>query len=152
MARQTKAAGHVAGDGTVVVDTSAWVAYLRADESAADHALTWLADHEPDRVLVCDPVAMEVLAGARSPRHLRDLRRMLHEFTSVATIGFDDFDAAAGVYRQCRAQGITPRNLVDCLVAAIALRTGSIVLHADRDFDAIARGTDLRTHPPAARR
>ena len=130
---------------TVVVDTSAWVAYLRADESAADQALTWLVDHQPDRVLVCGPVAMEVLAGARSPRHLRDLRRMLHEFASEPVVGLDDFDAAADLYRQCRTQGVMPRNLLDCLVATVALRTDSIVLHADRDFEAIASCTDLRT-------
>ena len=132
-----------AADG-VVVDTSAWVAFLRADGTPAHLALRSLITDEPDRVLVCDPVAMEVLAGARSPRHLRDLRRMLHEFASEPVVGLDDFDAAAGLYRQCRSQGVTPRNLLDCLVATVAMRTDSVVLHADRDFDAIASCTALR--------
>jgi predicted nucleic acid-binding protein len=36
--------------------------------------------------------------------------------------------------------------LNDCLIAAVALRTGHAVLHADRDFDALGRHTGLRSH------
>ncbi|MGZ5294241.1 MAG: PIN domain-containing protein [Actinomycetota bacterium] len=36
---------------------------------------------------------------------------------------------------------------MDCLIAAVAIREGATVLHADRDFDVIARHTDLRIEP-----
>ncbi|MBA3764697.1 MAG: PIN domain-containing protein [Actinobacteria bacterium] len=36
------------------------------------------------------------------------------------------------------------RTLNDCLIAAVAIRSGATVLHSDRDFDAIARHTELR--------
>ncbi len=35
---------------------------------------------------------------------------------------------------------------MDCLVAAIAIRADVPVLHADRDFDTLARHTDLSVH------
>lgn len=36
------------------------------------------------------------------------------------------------------------RTLVDCLIAAVAMRYEAELLHADRDFDVIARHTPLR--------
>jgi len=35
-------------------------------------------------------------------------------------------------------------KLIDCLIAAIAIRHDVPVLHADNDFDAIARHTPLK--------
>jgi len=36
------------------------------------------------------------------------------------------------------------RALTDCLIAVVALRESLPVLHADRDFDVLARHTSLR--------
>ncbi len=53
------------------------------------------------------------------------------------------YEDAADLYRACRRAGETVRTLTDCLVAALAIRTGAAVLHADEDFAAIARHTAL---------
>ncbi|MDQ4070481.1 MAG: VapC toxin family PIN domain ribonuclease, partial [Actinomycetota bacterium] len=47
-------------------------------------------------------------------------------------------------YRTCRRNGETVRRLIDCLVAAVAIRVQASVLHADADFDVLARHTSLR--------
>jgi hypothetical protein len=54
------------------------------------------------------------------------------------------FEAAASIYRACRSTGITLRGLVDCLIAAIALRSGAFVMAHDRDFDRISAIVPLR--------
>lgn len=36
------------------------------------------------------------------------------------------------------------RSLIDCLIAAVALRHGVPVLHHDADFEALARHTPLQ--------
>jgi hypothetical protein len=36
------------------------------------------------------------------------------------------------------------RGLADCLIAVPAINAGAPILHADRDFDAIARHTPLQ--------
>lgn len=60
----------------------------------------------------------------------------------------DDFEAAAGIFRTCRRRGKSVRRLVDCLIAAVAIRAGLEILHRDRDFDVIARHTGLRVVLP----
>ena len=98
-------------------------------------------------IAVCDPVRMEVLAGARNDEHLRNLRGLLARASMIATEPTDYEDAAA-LYRTCRRGGETVRKLIDCLIAAVAIKAGIPVLHADTDFDVLARHTQLRIGEP----
>jgi predicted nucleic acid-binding protein len=38
---------------------------------------------------------------------------------------------------------------MDCLIAAVAIRESASILHADRDFDVMARHAGLRIEPVA---
>lgn len=125
-----------------LVDTSAWVEFLRATGSAAHRALRELIDDDAP-LLTTDGVVMEVLAGGRDDDHVESLRRMLGRCELVAIEGLDDYEQAAALYRRCRRAGVTVRALTDCLIAAVALRAGVAVLHADRDFDVLAQHAGL---------
>lgn len=127
----------------ILVDTSAWVEFLRDTGSPVCARVDALLDAE---IATCDPVRMEVLAGARDERHLGDLRRLLARASTLPTTPTDYEDAAA-LYRACRHGGETPRKLIDCLIAAIAIRAGVSVLHADADFDLLARHAVLSVEP-----
>jgi predicted nucleic acid-binding protein len=48
------------------------------------------------------------------------------------------------LYRRCRANGETVRKLIDCLIAAIAIRNEMRLLHQDADFDVLERHTELK--------
>ena len=87
---------------------------------------------------------MEVLAGAVDDRRHDDLRRLLTSFQWVAADPVADFEGAATVYRRCRTAGITPRGLIDCMIAGIAIRSGCELLAIDADFAAIATVLPLR--------
>jgi len=122
----------------ILADTSAWVEYDRATGSAVDQRLTALiAADEP--LAVTEPVVMEVLAGARSDQRESDLRRLLLRFELLTFDVVADFDGAARIYRRCRSAGVTPRGMVDCMIAAVALRWGATVLSQDADMDRLAR-------------
>jgi len=127
-----------------LVDTSAWVEFLRDTGSAVCTRVDDLLDGD---IVTCDPVRMEVLAGARDEKHLDDLRRLLAR-ASLVTAEPVDFEEAAALYRMCRRGGETVRRLIDCLIAAVAIRVDVPVLHADTDFDVLARHTALRVHQP----
>lgn len=121
----------------ILVDTSAWVEYDRATGSAADQRVAELiADDGP--LLVTEPVLMEVLAGARGDARESDLRRLLLRFGFVPFDAVTDFDAAARIYRRCRQAGVTPRGMVDCMIAAVAHRCGAALLSWDVDMDRVA--------------
>lgn len=125
----------------ILIDSSAWIEFLRDTGSPACNRVDELLGTE---IAVCDPVWMEVLAGARDDRHLTDLRGLLAGGTLLATESVD-YEEAAALYRICRRRGETPRKLIDCLIAAIAIRSDVPILHADSDFEVLARHTALRT-------
>lgn len=126
-----------------LVDTSSWIDYLRDRGRVEDHPLARLID-EDDAVAVTEPVAMELLGGVRDPARRRKLRRLLVRFEHLAFESTIDFAEAASIYRQCRSAGHTPRNYVDCMIAAVALRNDVDVLTNDVDFERIADVTGLK--------
>jgi len=127
---------------TILVDSSAWIEYLRQTGSETDLRLdAWLA--EGGRAAVTEPVVQEVLMGAKSEAHAERLRRFIVSFNLRPLEGLRDAERAARIYRDCRRNGRTVRSSVDCLVAAVALREDLPVLAADRDFEAIAEQTGL---------
>jgi predicted nucleic acid-binding protein len=126
----------------ILADTSAWVEYDRASGSAADERLAELISTEGP-LMVTEPVLLEVLAGARSDERERDLRRMLLRFRLLTFDAVTDFDAAARIYRRCRGAGITPRGMVDCMIAAVAHRHGAALLSWDVDMARVAQVIDI---------
>lgn len=122
----------------ILADTSAWVEYDRATGSTVDQRVMELVRDEGP-LAVTEPVIMEVVAGARTDDRESELRRLLLRFN---LLGFDvaaDFDAAASIYRRCRRVGVTPRGLIDCMIASVARRHEATLLAADVDLARVAR-------------
>jgi predicted nucleic acid-binding protein len=128
----------------ILADTSAWVEYDRATNSSVDRRLTALIENDGP-VVVTQPVLMEVLAGARDDRREADLRRLLERFELLSFDAVADFDGAVRIYRRCRAAGVTPPGMVDCMIASVAWRREATLLAHDSDMDRVARviGIDL---------
>lgn len=122
----------------ILADTSAWVEYDRATGSRADQRLAELIASD-GALAVTEPVLMEVLGGARSDAHEGDLRRMLLRFRLLQFDSVTDFAAATRIYRRCRQAGVTPRGMVDCMIAAVAHRFGAVLLSRDVDMDLVAQ-------------
>lgn len=125
----------------ILIDTSAWVEFLRDTGSETCNRVAALLDSE---IAVCDAVRMEVLAGARDRQHLHNLRRLLARAVVLPTEP-THYDDAAAMFRLCRQNGETVRRLMDCLIGAVALRAGVSVLHHDSDFDVLARYVGLES-------
>jgi len=123
----------------ILVDTSAWIEFLRDTGSPVCVRVDELLAEE---IAVCQPIRMELLAGARDEQHLRALRGLLARGTTLETLP-TDYEDAATLYRTCRRRAETVPKLIDCLIAAHAIRARLPLLHADADFDVLARHTEL---------
>ncbi len=128
----------------ILIDTSAWVEFLRDTGSAVCDRVDVLLE---DEIAICHPIRMEVLAGARDEQHLGDLRGLLARASLISTEP-TDYEQAAALYRACRRRGETVRKLIDCLIAASAIRVSIPILHSDSDFEVLARYTPLTIERP----
>ena len=126
-----------------LIDTSAWIEYLRKTGSRTNIEVRRTLNIDAQ---ICDVIRMEILAGARDQQHVTQLEKLLARATTIKTEPVD-YDNAAAIYRACRKLGVTIRAQIDCLIAAIAIRTNTKIIHHDSDFDAIAQVTKLKIHP-----
>lgn len=126
----------------ILIDTSAWVEYFRETGSPAALEVERLLADQADDIAMCEPVAMEILAGATDTAYPR-LERLVNGLPSLVFDAAVDFRSAVQFYRAGRRRGTTIRSMTDCLIAAVAIRHDATVLHQDADFDIIGDVTDL---------
>ncbi len=130
----------------MIVDTSVWIDFLAGAESAASR---WLADRIAANAVVIVPevVMMELLIGTTDESTAALRRRLLQRFIVEPLAPVRDAEDAAAIHRCCRRGGDTVRSLIDCQVAAMALRIGVPVAHRDRDYEVIRAHCGLETEP-----
>ncbi|MDE0652203.1 MAG: PIN domain nuclease [bacterium] len=121
----------------ILVDTSAWVEFDRATGSTVDERLSGLIADDAE-IAVTEPVIMEVTAGARTDAREQDLRRLLGRCSLLRFDAAVDFDAASRIYRTCRRSGVTPRGMIDCMIASVAHRYNATLLVSGADLQRIA--------------
>ena len=99
----------------------------------------------PARFAVTEPVVMEVASGARDDAREVMLRRLLLRFDLLRFDAAVAFDGVVRIYRTCPRAGVTPHRMVDCMIAAVARRSGAAILARDADMKRMAEilGIDL---------
>ena len=117
----------------IVVDTSVWVAALRADREEA-HVLRRLLDS--DEVLLPVPVKIELLSGA-SNRHRAALRSAL----SALPLAYptDDTWRMMELWTDRAVRRGNAFGVGDLLIAAITHEAGALVWSLDEAFERMER-------------
>jgi predicted nucleic acid-binding protein len=130
-----------------LIDSSAWIEYLRRTGSATHLEIRRLVHEVPADVATTEPVIMELLAGPTDPRAVAQLEKLIAGLPLLPVDAFVDYRTAATVARAARQRGQNVRSIVDCLIAAVAARTGALLVHQDRDFHLLAEClSDLHLH------
>jgi len=111
---------------TILVDTCMWVDHLREPATTLGRALA-----AGESVSYTEPVLMEVLMGARNDAEWRRLRRFIGGANLLPFDSIADFEAGARINRRGRAHGLTVGTF-DCLILAVARRTGAVLMTRDR--------------------
>jgi predicted nucleic acid-binding protein len=96
-------------------------------------------------VAICPPVVQELLQGAYDQRRMNRVNEIAGNSAMLdSPVPIARFEFAGEIFRIIRAASFTIRSSNDCLIAAIAMHHDVTLLHADRDFDYIARFFPLR--------
>lgn len=130
----------------MIVDTSAWIEYLRNSDSGASSRIAAEIERESN-LIVPEQVLMELLIGPIDEPTAHTRRRFLHRFHVEPIAALSDCEEAAAIHRRCRREGKAVRNLIDCQIAAMAFRLKMPILHRDRDFEVIRAHCGLLAEP-----
>ena len=122
----------------MIVDTSVWIDFLNGHPSPQADMLAH-AIEQGDTINLPGLVLTEILLGLKTEAHARRVEFLLDAFDWVEGPTRNDHIAAATLYRQCRAKGITVRSTIDCLIAQLCIRDKLPLLAKDRDFTQMAK-------------
>ncbi|MDR2187219.1 MAG: PIN domain nuclease [Azonexus sp.] len=128
----------------LVVDSSVWIDFFNSRPTPARFELRRLLNDGHIRLIVPDLVLFEVLRGFRHERAMRQARLLLLSLSAETCGGEDLALAAAEHYRHLRGRGVTVRSAIDVMVAAFCIQHDYLLLHSDRDYDALATHRGLR--------
>jgi predicted nucleic acid-binding protein len=124
----------------LLIDTSVWVKLLRTNSE--DFKQTLIEAIDGRNYYLSRFTQTELLQGCLDDKEWSTLNSYL-EVQDYIEPSVESWTAAARIYYDLRRQGITVRNTIDCCIAAAAIEHGLLLLHIDRDFEAIALGTPL---------
>lgn len=127
----------------ILVDTSVWIDFFRGENSSERRMLHRLIEEE-EEISITEIILTEILQGIREEKGFQIIKAYLLEFPIYAPKGIETYLNAAQIYRGCRQKGKTVRKTVDCIIAAICIDNGLVLLHKDRDFNHIAMCTGLK--------
>ncbi len=120
-----------------IVDTTVWIDFFRNKNTPEVRELERLIGADED-ICVCGVIITEVLQGIRDEKDYVEVAAGFGSFLYLP-MNQRTFVKAAELYRALRSKGITIRNSVDCMIAAVAIEHDIPLLHSDRDFVPIAQ-------------
>jgi predicted nucleic acid-binding protein len=133
----------------LLIDSSVWIDHLRGVHTRETAILgRLLASLEPELhdhngpsadLLIGDLVLCEVLRGIPDPREHAAVKDVLLSFDVVTIGGVALALEAADRYRALRRRGVTVRKTIDLLIGTYCIVNHCVLLHSDRDFDAMTR-------------
>jgi len=121
----------------ILVDTSVLIAFFKGEKNESAQKFRKVLDKKiPFGINAF--IYQEILQGAKSEKEYELLkhylvnRRFYHPKHPI-----DSFEKAARIYFDCRKKGITIRSTIDCVIAQTAIEYDLLLLHNDKDFEAM---------------
>ena len=124
----------------LLIDTSVWVKLFR--KNSDDFKQILIEAINGRNYYLSRFTQTELLQGCLNENEWSTLNSYL-EVQDYIDPSIESWTAAARIYYDLRRQGITVRNTIDCCIAASAIEYGLLLVHIDKDFEAIAKGTTL---------
>jgi len=115
-----------------------WIDYLGGTETRVTGRLSEVLDSGVP-FGITGVILQEVVQGVVSREELEEVSEYLGSQTFYYPQDpVESYKEAARIYFDCRRAGITIRSATDCLIARVAIEHDLILLHDDRDFEAMA--------------
>ena len=123
-------------NNSFLIDTSAWLFALKKDfVPEVKNRIDLLLKN--DAVVTTGIIKLEIISGARTKK---EFQRLKDRFNALGIVESNEsiWQKAYELGFNLRRKGVTVPH-TDILIAACALQSGSIIVHADAHFDMMAK-------------
>lgn len=115
-----------------------WIDYLGGTQTLVTGRLSEVLDNGVP-FGITGGILQEVVQGVASREEFEKVSEYLGSQTFYHPRDpVQSYVDAARIYYDCRRAGVTVRSAADCLIARVAIEHDLILLHDDRDFEAMA--------------
>jgi predicted nucleic acid-binding protein len=121
----------------LLLDSSVWIDASRGRSTEATRFVQTRDAQE--EIATAGIIVQEVLQGIREQSKFEQMRQVLWSALILEPRELSTYEVAAQLYRSARATGLTIRKPNDCLIAAMALEHGALLVHNDHDFVHLAQ-------------
>lgn len=121
----------------ILVDSSVWIDLFRARPTPQVATLKRLLGRQ--ELVLGDLILAEILQGLRNRQETERVADAFRPYPVLSLVGERIARKSAEHYRTLRAEGITVRKTIDCLIATWCIENQTPLLHNDRDFHPFAR-------------
>jgi predicted nucleic acid-binding protein len=125
----------------ILVDSTVWIDFLNSNRGRAGNELERLIRSNAPLVLA-GVIVTEVLQGLK--RDVAEVARLLAGWPLIEPGGYAAYVAAASIFRQARARGVT-LSTVNAVLASLAIEYQAALFTLDKDFERLAF-SGLRLH------
>ncbi len=125
-----------------LIDTSVLIDFLKANETLQSHKFEKIIQNQVPFGISAFTY-QETLQGSKDKKEYEKLNTYLSS-QKIYYPSSESYEMAANLFFKCRKSGITIRSTIDALIATVAIEHNLILLHSDKDFDYIAKVTDLK--------
>jgi predicted nucleic acid-binding protein len=125
----------------LLIDTSVWIDVFRDRTGETKVHLAALIG-EQDFALT-RLIQIELLQGSRNEQEWSLLQSYL-EGQTYLELNVNAWEAVARIFYDLRRQGLTVRSTINCCIAQAAIDHQAVLIHNDRDFEAIAQVRSLQ--------
>jgi len=128
----------------LIFDTSIWIDFFKNSASdKVDLLASYIENNE--QILLTPTIIQEILQGIREDKQYRQIKDILFYMEILELPPVQAAIGAAELYRSLRKKGLTIRKSNDCLIAFYAIEFSLKLVHADSDFDLIAKHSPLKS-------
>lgn len=125
----------------VLIDTSIWIKVL--SDKQGNYASKLYKEIAGRDIVLTRFQQLELLQGSRNEKEWGQLSEYL-DGQDYLEMQPGAWQSAARLYFELRKTDVTVRSPIDCCIAQIAMDYGVLLIHNDRDFDAIGKNFPLQ--------
>ncbi len=129
----------------LIFDSSVWVDFLNGKNTSKTKLLLEHLNND-EEINICPLIIQEILQGIRDDNHYKNIKKLLFRLKLLDLGFYETAIGAADIYRSMRKKGATIRKINDCYISFFAVKFNLLLVHNDKDFDVIAKYTDLKIY------
>jgi len=131
---------------SIIVDTSVWIDSFNPKTKTSEKEIFIKMIQKDAPIYLCPMIYQEILQGINDDKTFEKIKNILQQYEMLEIDIMYVTDYAIDLFRHLRKKGITIRKSMDCLIASYAIIADMPLLHNDKDFTQIAKGSKLKIY------